>query len=405
MRDLAQESAGSTVLWRCALATVGVWSLYSFAAQYVHAAFNGPKPLLFVAALVAASLAVLAMEPHRPTRALGSPLLLWTFAYLVMTTAWTIWRTTLSSQTDQALVDRYRSMAFLLAMVVAFDERRSRQVGRVGVVLVAMISSVVNVAEEVGLIAFSDSLERTEGRAGGLYGNPNESGMAIVFGLAVGMSAVPRALRLPVLLVAAAGIGATLSRSALLCLCVLIVVLLWRKELDLVPTVLVGAGVAALLVFTGGRLEALLDTGGALNKDTIGRLSMKADDSGRAGLAAKVWRMFLDSPWVGHGLATEREGRMSHNIYLSLAAEHGVLGLLLVPALLGALVVRQREAVAFALVFGVAGFFGHRFLEQEAVLLCLALAAANPLAGGEDEAESEPGSEPIAPGPSGQLTA
>lgn len=370
---------------RAAIAAVAVAALYSGAAQYWHAVRGGPRPLFLIVAIVGAALAILVAEAHRPTRVLRSPLLLWVAVYLFLSSAWALWRPTLGSQTDQALVDRYRSMAFLLAMAVAFDERRARFVGRFAVILVALAASVGNVAEELGLIGFADGLGRTAGRAGGLHGNANQAGLVIVFGLAVGLPAVPRILRIPLLVVAAAGVAATFSRAAMLCFCLLVLVSVWRRELDLAPAAAATVAVALLLTLTSGRIEGLLDSGGALNADTLGRLSMKADDSGRSRLAAEVWRMFVDSPWVGRGLATEREGRISHNIYLSLAAEHGVLGLLMFPALLVALAFRNREASPFVLVFLVAGFFGHGFLEQEPSLLCAALAAATPVADEEGD--------------------
>jgi O-antigen ligase len=370
------EPVEMSSVMRCALAAFAVATLYSGAALYWHQARGGPKPVYFILLIVGCAVALLAADPHRPARFFRSPLLLWAYLYLLMSTAWALWRTTLSPMTDQALVDRYRSMAFVVALAILFDDQRARSVGRISVVAVALVAALVHVGEALGFIRFVDMLERTAGRAGGLYGNPNQAGLVIVFGVAVGITAVPRALRLPVVLVAACGVAPTFSRSAFLCMFVLVAVLLWRRDVSPWPTMLSTVGLAVALAWTGGRLEALLDSAGALNSDTLARLTFRADDSGRQALAARAWQMFIESPWVGHGMATERAGRISHNMYLSLAAEHGVLGLIAFPALVVAICLRHRTALAFGLVFLVAGFVGHNFLEQEPALLCVALAAA-----------------------------
>jgi O-antigen ligase len=117
---------------------------------------------------------------------------------------------------------------------------------------------------------------------------------------------------------------------------------------------------------------------------------MTADDSGRATLAAKAWRLFLESPWVGHGIATEHYTRISHNMYLTLAGQHGLLGLVTYPALVFAFSFRNRAALATAAVFLVAGLISHNLLENEPALLCVALVAARPPTASEAGGESAP---------------
>jgi O-antigen ligase len=391
-----------TTLLRSGVAAFAVCTLYSGLAQYWHDARGGPASLYAIVAVVGASLGLAALTPYRPTRLFRSPLLLWVYLYLLMSTAWGVWREVHTPNTDQMLIDRYRSMALVVAMALLFDDRRARSVGRYAVVAVATFTALVNVAEGLGLVRFVDALARTPGRAGGLLGNPNQAGFVIVFGLAAGIEGIPRPLRFPAVLVAACGVAATFSRSATLAFFVAVIVLLWRRALPPWPTVLAGIGLTALVARTSGSLEALLESGGALNPDTLARMSLTADDSGRAGLARKVWGMFVDSPWVGQGIGSERSGRMSHNMYLSLAAEHGILGLLAFPALVLAAVARNPGALPFGLVFLVAGMFGHGFLEQEPGLVCLALAAARPL-DAERAATPDGGAEPCPATSGGRL--
>jgi O-antigen ligase len=369
------DADACTTAWlRSGLAALAVAALHSGAMLYWHLARGGPRPLYAILALVAGSAAILALEPHRPAPALRSPLLVWTWAYLLVTSAWGVWRPAYGEEIAQTIVDRFRSTAFLFAMVIVFDHPRARTLGRYGVLAVAAISSIVNVAEALGLIAFEDTVRRTAGRAAGLYINPNGAALAIVFGLAAGLTALRRRWRVPALLLAGCGVAATFSRGGLACLALLVLVLLWRREVPLWTTV--AAAALLVVVVSGPVLRGLLESSGTLNRDTLARLAMTADDSGRLGLAAQAWQLFLESPWVGHGIATERAVRVSHNMYLTLAGQHGILGLLVFPALVFAFSFRNRAALELAAVLLAAGLISHNLLENEPALLCVALAAS-----------------------------
>jgi O-antigen ligase len=376
MASAEREPLDLWTIVRCGLSAMAVVTLYSSAARYIHNELHGPKPLFIILASIAGAAALLATDPHRPAQTFRSPLVIWAYLYLIMSTASALWRTSFTAVADQALIDRYRSMAFLVAMLVVFEDRRALRMARLGVIVVALASSVVNIAEALGAFHFVDAANRTQGRAAGLYVNPNQSGIAIVLGLAAGITAVPRALRVPVLLALGCGVAATFSRGSMLGLAVVAIVLLLRRDVGALGTAGAAVAVAAALVLTGGRIERLLDGGMPLTEDVLARLTMTASDSGRGALARRVWGMFLDAPWLGNGLGSENEGRISHNLYLSLAAEHGIVGLLTYPAMLVALIFRNRAAVTVAAVLLVAGVFSHNVLEEEPALICVALAAA-----------------------------
>jgi O-antigen ligase len=386
----SRDPSEAPALLRRGVALLAVGALYSGIVQYAEHAWGGPKPLLVIVLLLGGAGLAVALEPRRPLPVLGSPLLLWAYGYLLLTAVWGVWRPVISADTDQAVVDRFRSVAFLVAMAIAFDDPRARRAGRLAVVAVALLSSAVNVAEAVGVVSFQDALNRTAGRAAGFYVNPNGSGLIIVFGLAAGLVELPRAWRVPALVVATAGLAATFSRGSLACLAVLVVVLLWQRQLPLWLTAAAAGAVALALTLKAEVLRALLDSSGALNADTLARLAMNADDSGRAALANRAWAAFLESPTVGHGIAIEREGRVAHNMYLSLAVEHGLLGLFVYPALLVALCVRNWPALGLAAAGLVAGFTSHNLLEGEPGLLCFALAAARATAAPRTAPAPEP---------------
>lgn len=370
MRTDVREPMDLSALLRCGVALFAVATLYSGFAQ------RGDKPVYFVLAVVGAAAALLLITLDRGAPVLRSPVLVWVYLFLIVTIGWGLWRTAVTPATDQEIVDRFRSMAFFVAMAVVFDDERARKVGGIAVVLVALASSVGNVAEALGAITFPDDPGRVSGRAAGLYENPNGSGLAIVFGLAAGLAALPRALRVPALLVAACGVTATFSRGSAACLAALVAVLLWQRALPPFQALVVAGGAGAALVARRTVLEGTLAASGALNENTLARLAMTADDSGRRALAGRAWQLLVDAPWIGHGVAIERAGRVAHNMYLSLGVEHGIVGVLAYPAFVLALCFRHPAALGTGAVCLLAGFTSHNLLETEPVLLCCALAAA-----------------------------
>jgi hypothetical protein len=66
-------------------------------------------------------------------------------------------------------------------------------------------------------------------------------------------------------------------------------------------------------------------------------------------------------------------------MYVTLAADHGVLGLLTYPAFCLALVKVNRGAICLAVLLLIAGFFSHAVLEDRYSLLLVALAASQAL--------------------------
>ncbi len=380
-------------LVRCAVAVAGVLVFFTGFDNYAFLTHSGPKPLLWILAFVGAAAALSVLTPRRPMPLLRSPLLAWAFFFFFLTTLWGV--SASNEAAVQSLTDRYRSLTVMLAFAVLFGDPRVRRLGALAIIVAVALASLVNLAETAGLLQFglidASELQRTAGRAGGLYINPNRSGVAIAVGLAVSATAVPRALRLPLVLLAAAGTAATFSRSALICVAIIVLSLLWRRAIDFWPAVLSSAVIAVLVATLASDLVYFLDAQGLLNSDTAARLAFEADDSGRVEVAAKAWGMFRASPLVGNGLGSTQlwdTAVSSHNMYLELASDHGVLGLLVFPALILSLVLTQRRITPLALTLLVAGVFSHNLFDEGAPLIAIALSASGEV--GMDEAEAEP---------------
>jgi O-antigen ligase len=381
-RDGAREELGPIVVLRCLVAAIPVAFMFSHADLYIYQAFSGPKPLYWVLAVTAVGFGTALAEARQPQPVLRSPVLVWIGIFLAVSLAWYIYGKQFGGQdrlaVDQALIDRFRAMALIVSLMFVFADPLARRVGYYSIAAATAVVSILAVLEAVGAIAFKDDLLRTEGRAAGFFVNPNQTGQAIAFGLALSVFAIPRWLRLPLLLVGACGVAATFSRSAMIGVVILVTLLVWQKKISFWQPLLASVVVGAVLIASSGDILGTLDSAGTLNPDTLGRLDFTAGDSGRASVARASWQLFLDSPLFGHGVAIERTKfqTYSHNTYVSLAADHGIVGLLLLPALILAIAFRSRNALPFAVLLMVIGVFSHNLLEDEFSLIAIALAAA-----------------------------
>jgi O-antigen ligase len=370
-----RAAPGTGRILHSAFGVAGICVFFTGADRYAFAFWSGPAPIQLVVLFAGAAAALVILNVRAPLPLLRSALLAWVLLFALMTTAWAI-VTPSSPAATEAMRERYRAAGFLVAFAVFFDDPRARKVGTLAVAAAVVFASCLNVAELFGLVRFVGQEDvRVGGRAAGLYVNANDAAMAIVFGLAIAISRLPRTWRVPLLVVGAAGVAPTFSRGAALCLVALIAFTVWRKQIGLWPVALACAAVVLFVTANADDVARLLDD--LLTADTRARLHFGGGDSDRLGLARGAWQMFADSPLVGHGLGamTQSQGQHAHNQFLLLAGDYGVLGLLAFPALALALVTTHPLAAPFALVLMLAGLFSHNLLEHHDVLLAIALAA------------------------------
>lgn len=360
---------------RCVLALAGVFLFYTNLDSYAYAAYRAAPPVHWVLAFAAAAAVLVLLDVRRPLSWLRSPALAWVLFYLLITAVWSVGMKQ-HLAIAQELEDRIRSMVFLIAFVVIFDDPLARRAAMLGLAACVVIASLTNVAELLSLVTFADlgSPARVPGRAAGFHINPNRSGLSIAFGLAAAVGSIPKPWRMPLLLVAAAGVLTTFSRAAAICLIIVFLWLAWSRAISTWSVVL--GSVCACLAFLYA--VGYMDSNALLNSNTAARVSLEQDDSGRLHLAVKAWRLFASSPLIGNGLGSTRiwdEPVGAHNMYVTLAADHGVIGLLAFPALGLALAAASPGAAPFALALLAAGFASHGLLMDRYVLLLIALTA------------------------------
>jgi hypothetical protein len=366
-------------LVRVALVVAGVLVFFTGIDNYAFQFWGGPAPLRFIVVWVGAAAVLAVWEPHRPLGLLRSPLLAWLVFFFAMTALWAVWMRA-STLVHEEFNARLRSIAFMAAFAIILDSPRAR---RAAVVLVAagvVLAACINVGELTGLVTFMKQEElRVLGRPGGFYINPNDAGLAIVFGLAVVASRIGEPWRTLLLVIGTIGVLATFSRGAQVTLIVLVAMLAWRREAAAWPFVLAGlVGVIVLSQTTD--VFGALESRRLVNEETWARLMFAQGDSGRGSLAVKAWTAFAQAPLLGQGLGATVDwgaSNSSHNQFLNLAGDHGILGLLTFPALGVAIAYRNPSAVPFVVVLMLSGLFSHNLLENRALLLVTVLGAAH----------------------------
>jgi O-antigen ligase len=296
-----------------------------------------------------------------------------------------------------SIVLRQRLLGVLVAILTylcfALSPRALEAARRamVWVVLASVAINVYDITHPLTLIPANSELA-TLGRAAGLFMNPNQSGAALVLGLTITLGVVTQRWRVAYAIVVSLGVVLTLSRGALLGLLLVFGALLVegrtlrREQVARIAALATVAGYAFWLTFAA-ELQSRFNIDPALVRD---RILWILDPSGRADfsqaeramLAERGWLQFVSSPFFGNGVGSTElwELRSStHNLYIMLASDFGLVGWLVLPALLLAAVRRNLAtlpggiAAAFLLLWGLVS---HNVLGEYYILIAMSLMAS-----------------------------
>jgi hypothetical protein len=370
-------------LVRSTVAVVGVLFFATGFDLYGFEQYSTPNPTTLNLAMAALLGALMFADLKRLPRFATSPLTFWILGWVAITAIWSVLVGSVPGRNE--LLERLKAIFLLATMVAAFDDPRARKAGAYALAAAVVIMAVCNVTELTGLIEFKKGLQevyakqRVEGRASGFIYNSNEAGRSIALAAAIAFWWVPRHLRLPLLVIGAVGAVVTFSRGSLILYAVFVAWAFWRREVTGWPALL-ALGILGLVVvvWLGGHAQAILEPIGAWNDDTAMRINITdwaSDDSGRGALLAGAWADFLRSPVLGHPYG-DAEIMAPHNMYVAFAIDHGVTGLLILPALALALFRCDRRLVPFSLMLLAAGFFSHVLLLEHTAIVAIALAGA-----------------------------
>lgn len=324
-------------------------------------------------------------------------LLLWCAGYIVISILWFY----VSSQGEipwQELRYRFQSVLILCVFFSMYFGQDPIRLARLTLAGVILFDVGINVYE----FFVPDSFSTVFGRSAGLYLNPNIAGECMVLGMVLSVTALPRPLRLPFMVLTGIGVFATFSRAGILTWAISVAGFLLLKQVrpkDLLIGMTLGSCLIVLVLLP--RLDALLsalDNAQTINSNVLDRLAWFTDPTGvenhstweRRYIAARAWEKFEDGPVIGHGTGSSYEAEISpHNQYLAFMLDHGVLGLLIFPSLVLAVIWNARAGVKlvgriFGTVLLIFGFFSHGLLGEPTHLLLFALMATMGIASREE---------------------
>ncbi|MDA8387638.1 MAG: O-antigen ligase family protein [Nitrospiraceae bacterium] len=315
----------------------------------------------------------------------------WALLFMAMAAVSFVLMTGTSRVAMQVLITACEAMALLVMFSLFLQDERSARVAAYAVFLVVVFSVVMNYVDFANLFGGAVHLSIVHGRAAGLYENPNISGQALAMGMVLSASLVPKRLRWLFCLFVATGVVLTFSRGAIILWMIAVLGLAWADMFVLrrmtsvaVMGLLVIALTAALTA--GGWVGAFraAGLGSYLDADTSSRIGQsfldQRDYSSRARLAVaqRGLELFLERPFFGWGIGSTQDlysGVSTHDMFILLGAEYGIIGVLIFCALIWVLWRAHTEhSGLIALLYGVAGLFSHNNLEASSVMVVLALA-------------------------------
>ena len=397
----ATMSTGS-VVGSSALARMvrGVGALVAVAALFSGFstwAFNSGRlsapPLAFMLVVLGCASAAVLLEPSRLG---GARLKVWSAASAALAMLAFLWSSG-SEVASQEAQTRTLSAMLLIGFSVLMADASTRTLTRRAIAATTLLTVAINVWEITHPMTFSMAL----GRSASFYVNPNIAGAALVSGMLLALPIVPTRLREAFVLLVGAGVFLTLSRGALLCFGVVILLLLASRNLRVKRlSLLTGGGglvIASVMgtMIASGELSYLNGGAERFVKQRLGigsreELSADVSASSRSQLAMHALDLFGERPLTGFGTGATvewNEPESTHNIYVRHLAEYGVLGALLMPTLLllswprhlrRASPAYRGAAQAFVALVALWGLFSHNVADDPFILLGLALVSALP---------------------------
>jgi O-antigen ligase len=361
---------------------------FSNLPDYLHSAKILPVlPLTWISVF-----AFLTLPFIKKIATMPKPVLIWMGVYVFISVLSLI---TISSDEIAMKEFRTRILSLLfMCMIYAIYEQKSLQHIKYVVLAVVLMSVGNNFYELLNPRVFT---ELNVGRPAGFYINPNAAGCALICGLIFSIDVIKKQYRWLYLLVVFAGVMATFSRGAIIgwILCSLFLTIS-RTLSDRRRTVIVSMFSLVLLLALVNPFKTISDyfgSGENASLDIVERLEQLQnpatveDDSARErkAVAGFAWIMFGERPFWGHGVASTQKWTVSevstHNIYLTHLADHGIVGLIILPGLICALIWQNRgqtkvQILCFAVFISLWGIFSHNVLEERYLLVIFGLLAA-----------------------------
>ena len=312
----------------------------------------------------------------------------WCYGFILISGLWLIFEPSASEKVFQEFQTRLLSVLFILTMLCIFSKDSVQLWGRRAIFGAVLLALALNTFELFSPMTFSEVM----GRSAGLYINPNQSAAALILGLVVTIGLVPHRYRMLYVVLVGLGVFLTFSRSSLIGWALTAGVFIKTGQLSVRRSLLVGCGMLcvalALMIWQWDRIQYRLEDLGVLNKNVLARLDWfnnpdvsDMSSTERKEVAEFGWALFSEKPVLGNGLGASvnwaRE-KSSHNEYLNMMVDHGIIGVFFLPILVLLTQWRARGEVrhigfAFAIFVLYLGFFSHNVLTERHILMTFAL--------------------------------
>ncbi len=349
----------------------------------------GLIPLFWIALLIGLSFPLVLSGLYRGHLTVP-PLLWWALFYLGLSVIW-FYRTEQDAVAYQEVQTRILAVVFLFLGLMIVSRESDQKLARQAVAVAVLIATALNVYEFFNPMTFST----IPGRSSGIYTNVNQSGAALVLGLILAYQVIPDRFKMLFVAITAAGIFPTFSRSAMIGWLIVVTYLWLRSGLITQLRRLIIFSLSGVILTWSPiwkNLEQTIENRGVLNLNVLERISFftagtRTDDSAneRKAVAHRAWDLFGQQPILGWGTGASRhiEGFDvgTHNIYLAMMVDHGLLGLFVIPILILAVLwgANRRTmdvTIPFTSFILIWGMFSHNVLEERFILFSVALVAA-----------------------------
>jgi len=284
------------------------------------------------------------------------------------------------------------AMMFFVAMnmLIANDDDSFSKT-RVAILLVTLLAVINNVYEFFHPFAFysENSEYNIIGRSAGFYIDPNIAGQVIVFGLIFSYTIIPNKFKIFFLFLTLVGVVVTFSRSGMLGWLIVVLLLFRYKLIDKKSSlILFIILLASILLLAPLLYDFIIHSFDNHSSNLINRLNFFAQSSKTDGselerlkIMLAAFDLFADNPLFGAGLGVIRHWQFHvapHNIYLSLMAQFGLVGLASYLYLLYTLVAKAKGSTKILAKIFLAyllfmGFTSHNILTAYQTIIVLVL--------------------------------
>ncbi|MBD2614924.1 MAG: O-antigen ligase family protein [Nostoc sp. ZfuVER08] len=374
--------------YQCALAIAAIFAFFTDINSYLYTSgIVSQPPLFWILGFAVASIPLIfSRDKYIPTS-----VILWCFGFIFVSLLWFVLFPGSGELAFEELRKRLLAVIFLIAMAFIFSRNPTIHYLTRWAIFLAVLITVFNSIYEFFNPAAFNALGNG-GRVTGFYLNPNSNGCALILGMIFSVSILQPIYRLPFVYLVGIGVFLTFSRGAILGWLITVIIFTVAGVLHFNKILYWILGIGTFIISLGSQWWQELLQNLDLNANSLERIAWfqnistsDSEDSAdsRLEVAQLAWQMFMKHPFLGNGIGSTLTWNVeisTHNIYLYYMADHGIIGVLILPVLVyGAIRHARGETkyigLAFAVFILLWGLFSHNVLEERYILILFSLMA------------------------------